>query len=88
MDIKFLRNQIDEVDNQILQTLSRRFKTAKKIGQLKVKNNLSVEDSDRETRLMEKIRDKSIEYKLSSDFTRRLFKLILDESKRLQKDGK
>lgn len=45
--LKDLRKQIDEVDNQIVDLLAKRMMVVKKIGRLKKKNNIPALDESR-----------------------------------------
>jgi len=91
MDSKFntldqLREQIDRADQELLYILKRRFQTAKKIAKHKQKNNIKIIDSNRENDLIITIIAKARTMGLDDNFTRELFEIILDESKRIQEE--
>lgn len=48
LEIKQLRKRIDEIDDQILQFLSKRVEISRSIGLIKEKNGLPIEDVPRE----------------------------------------
>jgi len=50
-----LRNQIDQTDKRITSLLLERYKIVKKIADIKRKNNILIEDREREKQIMEKL---------------------------------
>ena len=82
-ELKTFRGKIDKIDNKILALLEKRFGFSGKIKKYKSKNNLPIEDKKREKEILaSKIKKSS----LSDNFTRKLFNLIFDESKRIQRN--
>ena len=79
-----LREQIDRSDEELLYILKRRFQTVKKIAKYKKKSNLEVFDLNRENNVIIKIIAKARTMQLDDNFTRELFELILEESKKIQ----
>ena len=57
MNIDDYRNQINDIDKEIVKLFTERMAVAGKIGEYKKENNLPVKDSRRERELMEKIVD-------------------------------
>lgn len=80
--IVLYRRKIDKIDNQIILLLKKRFKAVKVIMDYRKKNKMKLRDKEREKEILRK-RIKSS--KLSPKFVKRLFKLIINESRRLQK---
>lgn len=83
-EIEKLRKQIDSADQKLISILSKRMYVSKKVGLLKKKTKSNVLDSKREKIVLDKISRMS-KNKLSSKFAINIYKLILAESKRLQK---
>jgi len=81
-DIKKNRNMITEIDKGISRLLAERFKHVKKIGKYKKKNNLKTKDKKREE---EVINNALKENNLDKKFIQDLYKLIFNESYKLQK---
>ena len=79
------REKIDKLDNQLCKILEDRFELVKEVGNYKKDNGASIEDKERE---MLVINSKIGKTKLSDDFTREVFELIMKESKRIQGSGK
>lgn len=81
-----LREQIDRTDEEILILIKRRFQTAKKIAKYKKTNNMQIEDLDRETLLIFERIKKATTMNLPESFVRDIFELVLDQSKKIQKE--
>ena len=82
-ELKTFRRKIDKIDNKIIILLEKRFEVSRKIRRHKLKNNLSIEDKKREKEIfVPKTKNSSF----SDNFIKKLFNLIFDESKRIQRD--
>lgn len=81
-----LREQIDRTDEEILILIKRRLQTAKKIAKYKKTNNMQIEDLDRETLLIFERIKKATTMNLPESFVRDIFELVLDQSKKIQKE--
>lgn len=81
-----LRNQIDEIDQQLLQLLAKRLDVSKKIGDYKKNNGLPVKDIKREELIIEK-RSKSLAALGYDDaaFVKKLLNLLFEKSREVQK---
>ncbi len=78
------RKQIDKIDCQIINLLSKRTKISKKVGDYKKKNNLKLQDKKREALIFKKIETLSKKYNINKNYINKLFKLILKHSKEIQ----
>ena len=63
-DIQQLRKRIDEIDDQILQTLCERAKICKAIGDAKKKQGMPVRDTSRENEVFKRVKEKSAQFAL------------------------
>lgn len=80
--LESLRAGIDECDKQIIELLARRFELARKVGRYKAIRNLPILDETRETELLSDRRRRASatgHYSIED-----IFKLILEESRRIQ----
>lgn len=80
------RKQVDNIDNEILILLKRRFQVVKKISKYKFENELPLEDLQR---FDEKVRDlvsKAKEMDISVSFIKDLFDKIIQESTKQEKE--
>lgn len=83
MDLAELRGKIDKMDAMLMDILKKRFKVVEQVGGLKHSREIEVLDDDRE---QEVIRNCLKEGEgLDEEFIRDICRLILDESKRVQK---
>lgn len=80
------RRQIDQVDNEILILLKRRFQLAKKIAVYKQSVDIEIYDPTREHEIMESLKIKAQHMNLPEGFVRNLFQAIIEQSKVNQKD--
>ncbi len=83
MKLNLLRENIDIIDQKLIKLLNDRMEQAVMSRKLKEK----VEDTGREENVIEKIRDSSTGL-LDPDFTEKLYRLIIEESKKLQNEKK
>jgi chorismate mutase len=86
MKLDCLRNKIDEIDRQLLEILNKRLNTVRKIAVVKGKMGLAVEDKKRESEILNKLIKEGDKLQLSGNFVLGLFKLIVKESKKIQKN--
>ena len=64
-DIAKLRAKIDEIDDQILHSLSERVKICKAIGDVKRKQKMPVRDQSRENEVYLRVKEKSKNFGLN-----------------------
>ena len=71
-----LRNRIDQLDDELLEILARRMKVAEKIGQYKKQNNITILQTGRWEKILEKVFKKGEEHGLDSEFIEKIFTAI------------
>ena len=81
-----MRKQIDEIDSQIVDLISKRFELVPEIVRLKKQNNLPVFQPERERHVFELVRQKALENKLDSVLVVKIFELIVSEMKKQQEN--
>jgi chorismate mutase len=79
-----LRNRIDAIDTELLETLSSRVDIVKKIGQYKKDHNVTALQIGRWTKLMEDRVNIGAKLELNEKFVKSLFQLIHEDSVRMQ----
>ncbi len=79
-----LRKQIDELDNQLMDLLSKRMRVCREIGQYKKEHNMTVLQAQRYNEIMAKRGVQGSMCGMSSEFAARIFELIHEESVRQQ----
>lgn len=87
MKLDDLRKQIDEIDWQLLVLFNKRLSIAKKISIIKKEIGFPIVDKKRETEMLDKLIKEGEKLELSKIFILRLFKLIIEESKKIQKNN-
>jgi chorismate mutase len=78
-DLRALRGRVDEVDEQIIALLGRRFRLTEEIGRVKSAGRLSSVDPDRETEQAARYSELAAQYEVGAHLVRRVFRVIVDE---------
>lgn len=76
-----LRKKIDELDDEIMKLLEKRFEISKQVKVIKKINHIEVEDKHREKEIIEKTKLYTNHHAIKE-----VYKTIMDESKELQHD--
>ena len=79
--IKF-RKEIDKIDLELIKILTKRFGITDKVRLFKAKNNLPIEDRNRESEIMQRMEEFAQKYKLNPQLPKAILKLIIREVKR------
>ena len=79
------RKEISKINLQVLELLRKRMETSKKIGEYKKQNSLPVLDIRREQETYRKLKKSANEKGLDEKFVRKLFKLIIKQSRKEQR---
>jgi len=74
-----LRNSIDQIDEEIIASLARRFVVTSRVGQLKADHGLDSVDPVREQQKLERLRQLAEQNGLNSGFVHDLFQHLFDE---------
>ena len=77
-DIKQLRKRIDEVDEQILQSLSKRTEISKSIGLVKKKHGIPIQDFPRENDVIAHVKKKAVELDLDPSYVEAIYRQIVN----------
>ncbi len=80
-----LRKQIDELDENLLRILARRFEVVKKVGQNKKKLNLPAFDEKRFSEVLKSKINKGKEIGLNKNLIKKVYKIIHDEALKIEK---
>ena len=82
-----LRKEIDEIDEEILNNLSKRKNLVREIAKLKKSIRLPVMDKDREKNLLDNLKKKAKKIGLDEKFVGSLYGIILKNSREEQKNN-
>ena len=79
-----LRQQIDTLDEEIIQLLKKRMDFSKKVGKLKEKLDIPVEDKNRENEIIDRLTQQAGQ-NLSEEQLIRIFTAVFKSSKQIQR---
>lgn len=71
-----LRSRIDQLDDELLDILAARMSVAEKIGQYKKQNNITILQTGRWEKILEKVFKKGSEHGLDNEFVEKIFTAI------------
>ena len=74
-----IRASIDNIDAALVHLLAERFKCTKRVGRLKAEHDLPPADPARESRQIERLREKAIEADLDPAFAEKFLNFIISE---------
>lgn len=86
LNLDVLREEIKKITVEIIRLTGRRLSLAKKVGDIKNKKNLPIEDLKVERELKQIILEKCKRYNINSRFGLEFLNLLIDEAKRVQKE--
>ena len=88
MDLNELRQQINNIDLELLKKLKERMSISKKIGLYKIEKKIEVQDKSREELLLKSLINNEIkifENDMNEEFINELWNIIMNYSKKNQK---
>lgn len=85
-DLRNLRSRVAELTLEIIRLSGERLALARKIGEIKAKSNMPIEDPLVEQELRSKVVDLSRKHNIDLNFSLKLLNLLIEESKRVQRD--
>ncbi|MCF0208201.1 MAG: chorismate mutase, partial [Bacteroidaceae bacterium] len=83
-DIVALRKQIDEIDNNIMELLSKRMRVCREIGEYKKEHNMTVLQTARYNEILDKRGAQGVLCGMDSQFVKDVYESIHQESVRQQ----
>lgn len=78
------RREIDEIDKEIINLIDKRFSIVSEVIKIKKDLGLEIFDSKREEKVLKKVEKNSRNYK----YVKEIFKTMMEESKKFQKNEK
>ena len=79
-----LRKEIDRIDENIIELLSKRKGVVKKIADIKRQENKSIVDKEREQEIIHRLKKLSKEKGLDENFIESIYKIIINNSRNEQ----
>lgn len=86
LDLSSLRNELDKIDDNILELISKRFDVTTNIAIFKKENGLEIFQPEREKQLLNSKLELGNKFGLNNNFVGKFFQMIMDESKSKQKE--
>lgn len=83
-DLRLLRQQIDDIDGEIIEALAKRMRVSREIGQYKKEHHLSILQTNRYDDILNTRARSAEEMGMSADFMRAVYQAIHEESIRQQ----
>lgn len=83
-NIKQLRGQIDQLDNDLMDLLAKRMRVCREIGQYKKEHNIQVLQTGRYSEILDKRGAQGVLTGMSAEFVKQIFEHIHEESVRQQ----
>ena len=84
MELKDLRNKIDQIDQELVTLIEQRLEVVKQIGDYKKKHNLPILDQNREQEVLDK-NSKYLSNESNKEAYLEIMKNIMDVSKKIEK---
>jgi len=85
-ELENLRDDISKITRDIIRLCGERFSLARKIGEIKAQRRLPIEDLGAEENLKREILEECRTSRVDKEFGLKLLNLLLDESKRIQRN--
>jgi chorismate mutase-like protein len=84
VQLRELRDAIDEIDREIVELLAKRLRLVMKVGEFKRANGLPIYDADRERDLLARVASHAPS-PLEPEMAQRIFQCVIQESRDLEK---
>ncbi len=85
MEIEDLRKGIDKIDNKIIELIKERLSLVSEVADYKKKNNIPVEDSEREKQIIKSKKKLAEEFNINVELIEKIIHELLEESRNIQK---
>lgn len=79
-DLKPFRDEIDALDEQLIDLLSRRFAVVRKVGELKAREGLDVVQSARAEEVLSRVASMAESKNLDPELMRKIWAMMIDQA--------
>lgn len=86
MELNEIRQHLDRLDNTILALLAERLSYSEKVAEQKQTQQLPIYQPEREQEIIDQKKDIAKKHSLNPEFAKDIFKKIIDESSRIQRE--
>jgi len=80
-----LREEIEEIDRDIVESIARRTYVVESIAEVKKERGMEIHDPEREQRVLERVAERAEALDVDPDDVREVFELLMDISKKEQR---
>ncbi len=87
-DLKVLREEIAKVTLEIIRLCGERLSLAERIGEIKARGNILIEDQRVEDELRRRVIEECRVHGIDSQFGLKILDLLIEESKRVQREAR
>lgn len=84
MNLEEIREEIDKIDDKLLVLIQKRTSLISKVADYKIKENVSIEDSERRKQIISSKRKKAEELDVNPDLIEKIYTLLINESCEIQ----
>lgn len=84
MNLEEIREEIDKIDDELLDLIQKRTSLISKVADYKIKENVSIEDSERRKQIISSKRKKAEELDVNPDLIEKIYTLLINESCEIQ----
>ncbi len=88
MELAELREEIKEIDHDIVELIARRTYVADTIAQVKADRDLPTTDEDQEQRVMERAGENAERYEVDANLVKAIFRLLIELNKVEQRSNR
>lgn len=78
-ELSRLRKQIDEIDQELVRVLARRFRVTEEVGQFKAANRLNAVDEARESMQRARLQQLAVQHSVSPELVNTIFRAIVQQ---------
>lgn len=85
MSLDELRDEIEEIDAEIVESIARRTYVVESIAEVKKERGMEIHDPEREEQVLERVAERAEALDVDPDDVREVFELLMEMSKREQR---
>ena len=85
MSLDELRDEIEEIDAEIVESIARRTYVVESVAQVKKERGMDIHDPEREEAVLDRVAERAVALDIDPDDVRDIFELLMDISKKEQR---
>ncbi|WP_418281498.1 chorismate mutase [Halorubrum sp. DTA98] len=88
MTLDELRQEIEDIDHEIVELIARRTYVADTVAQVKAEHDLPTTDESQEVRVMERAGDNAEQFDVDANLVKAIFRLLIELNKVEQRESR